>query len=160
MNPEVQQLFVDAAGDETRPRSRLEPYREQILLWRKRGRTYKRIRQTLREKCGVTVAHATLFNFVQRRSRPRKAQPEVQAAEPAAVAADPVPSAQPDSAPRHRLSLEERIAQRDAIRAAFANKPAVPREDPRPVFTFDPSKPPTNKNYEQGGKSGDSNSSN
>ena len=76
MNPEVKQLFVDAPEDE--PRSRLEPYREQILLWRRRGRTYKRIRQTLREECRIAVAHATLFDFVQRRSRSRKDMAEAE----------------------------------------------------------------------------------
>jgi hypothetical protein len=154
MRSEVQQIFVDAPEDE--PRSRLEPYREQILLWRRRGKTYRRIRQLLADRCSVSVSLAMVHKFVRNLSRPRKGQPEVRADEPVLPIALP-----PDQAlARPRLSLEERIAQRDAIRAAFANKPAVPREDPRPVFTFDPSKPPTNKNYEQGGKSGDSNSSN
>jgi len=135
VNPEVKQLFVDAPEDE--PRSRLEPYREQILLWRRRGRTYKRIRQTLREECRIAVAHATLFDFVQRRSRSRKDMAE---AEPITTPAVPE-----QTAARPRLSLEERIAQRDAIRAAF-NKPAVPHEEPKKRFVFDPDKPIT-KNY-------------
>ena len=142
MNPEVQQLFVEAPEDEPRPRSRLEPYREQILLWRKRGRTYKRIRQTLREKCRITVAHATLFDFVQRRSRPRKVQPEPIAVTPVVETAAPL-----DQAASPRLSLEERIAQREAIRAAH-NKPSVKREETERVFEFDEANYiPVNKNY-------------
>jgi hypothetical protein len=150
VNPEVRQLFVDAPEDE--PRSRLEPYREQILLWRRHGKSYRRIQALLADKCQVGIAYEPLRRFVQRRNRPRKVQPEVQ---PELIATPAVPE---QTAARPRLSLEERIAQRDAIRAAH-NKPAIHREDPRPVFTFDPSKPPTNKNYEQGGKSGNSNSS-
>jgi hypothetical protein len=150
LSPELQRIFDNTPEDESR--SRFEPYRELILLWR-RGRSYRRICRSLQEQCGCSVAHSTLRRFVQRHYRPRKGQPEVQAEEPITTPAVPE-----QTAARPRLSLEERIAQRDAIRAAH-NKPAIHREDPRPVFTFDPSKPPTNKNYEQGGKSGNSNSS-
>ena len=158
MNPEVKQLFVDAPEDE--PRSRLEPYREQILLWRRRGRTYRRIRQLLADRCSVSVSMAMVHKFVRSRSHPRKGQPEVQADE--SIPVTPVTGTAVVSEQvgmTRRMSQAEMIAQRDAIRAAHNNKPAIHREDPRPVFTFDPSKPPTNKNYEQGGKSGDSNSS-
>ena len=155
MTPEVPQLFVDVPDDEPR-RSRLEPYREQILLWRRQGRTYRRIQNLLAEKCSILVSLAMVHKFVRSHNRPRKVQPEVQT-EP--IAATPVvETAAPLEQPaRPRLLLEERIAQRDAIRAAH-NKPAIQREDPRPVFTFDPSKPITNKNYEQQGRnSGNSN---
>ena len=72
----IQQLFVDAPEDA--PCSRLEPYREQILLWRRQGKSYRRISGVLNERCNCTVSHVALRKFVQRRSRPRKAQPEVQ----------------------------------------------------------------------------------
>ena len=58
------------------PRSKLEPLRELILRWRQQGRSYRRIQQLLREKCQVDVAYETLRRFVQRRERPRSAEPE------------------------------------------------------------------------------------
>jgi hypothetical protein len=142
VNPETQQLFVDAPED--KPSSRLEPYREQILLWRKRGKSYRRICRVLNERCNCIVSHVALRKFVQRRSRPRKGQPEVQADEPIAVAPVIAPLEQ---AATPRLSLEERIAQRDAIRAAH-NKPSVKREETERVFEFDEANYiPVNKNY-------------
>jgi hypothetical protein len=140
MIPEVQQLFVDAPEDE--PRSRLEPYREQILLWRRHGKTYRRIRQLLADRCSVSVSLAMVHKFVGNRSRPRKAQPEPIAVTPVVETAAPL-----DQAARPRLSLEERIAQRDAIRAAH-NKPSVKREETERVFEFDEANYiPVNKNY-------------
>jgi hypothetical protein len=138
LSPEQQRIFDNTPEDESR--SRLEPYRELILLWRRRGRSYRRICRSLQEQCGCSVAHSTLRRFVQRHYRPRKGQPEVQAEEPITTPAVPE-----QTAARPRLSLEERIAQRDAIRAAF-NKPAVPHEEPKKRFVFDPDKPIT-KNY-------------
>ena len=141
VNPEVQQLFVDTPEDEQRPRSRLDPYREQILLWRKRGKSYRRIQALLADKCQVGIAYEPLRRFVQRRNRPRKVQLEVQVT-PVVETAAPL-----EQAATPRLSLEERIAQRDAIRAAH-NKPSVKREETERVFEFDEANYiPVNKNY-------------
>ena len=147
VNPEVQQLFVEALEeDEPRPRSRLEPYREQILLWRRRGRSYRRICRLLSEQCGVKISYLPLYEFVQRRFRPRKVQPEVQA-EPIGVTPVVETAALLEQAATRRLSLEERIAQLNAIRAAH-NKPSVKREETERVFEFDEANYiPVNKNY-------------
>ena len=139
MIPEVQQLFVDAPEDETR--SRLEPYREQILLWRRHGKTYRRIRQLLADRCSVSVSLAMVHKFVGNRSRPRKVQLEVQVT-PVVETAAPL-----EQASTPQLSLEERIAQLNAIRAAH-NKPSVKREETERVFEFDEANYiPVNKNY-------------
>src|SRR5664279_3813064 len=110
MNPEVPQLFVEAPEeDEPRARSRLEPYREQILLWRRRGKSYRRIQALLADKCQVGIAYEPLRRFVQRRNRPRKVQLEVQVTPVVETAALLEQAATP------QLSLEERIAQLNAI---------------------------------------------
>ena len=69
MDERLQKIFDSVPADE--PRSRLEPYRELILRWRRQGRTYHRIRQLLAEQCDVKVAYVTLYRFIQRRSRPQ-----------------------------------------------------------------------------------------
>src|SRR6266567_3052027 len=74
MKEELQRIFDSVPED--KPRSRLEPYQELILRWRRQGRTYRRICDLLAEKCDIKVADMTLHEFVQKRSRPRKAQPE------------------------------------------------------------------------------------
>jgi hypothetical protein len=61
------------------PRSRLEPFRQFILRWRREGRSYRRIQQILASECSVVVTYETLRRFVKRRSRPRTAQPEAKA---------------------------------------------------------------------------------
>ena len=80
MNAELQQRLNEIPEDS--PRSRLEPFSQFILRWRRQGRSYERIRQILRDECRVNVAHATLFKFVQRRSRPRKVQTEPELEQP------------------------------------------------------------------------------
>jgi transposase len=60
-----QEIFDSVPPDE--PRSCLEPYKALILRLHNRGRTYRRIQQILAEKCGVTVAYSTLYEFVHRR---------------------------------------------------------------------------------------------
>ena len=70
MEQRLKQILDSVPLDE--PRSRLEPYRELILHWRRQGRSYHRIRQLLSEHCDIKVAYVTLYRFVQRRSRPRR----------------------------------------------------------------------------------------
>jgi hypothetical protein len=132
--PEVPQVFIDAPKDE--PRSRLEPYRVQILLWRRQGKSYRRIRQLLGEECQIMVAYGPLYRFVQRRSRSRKERPEVEA-EQQSVAVVPA---------KPQRSAEEIAAIRESARSV--NQPVLEKKpDPRPRFVYDPSKPPVNKNY-------------
>jgi hypothetical protein len=140
LDPEQQQIFDSVPEDG--PRSRLEPHRELILRWRRQGRSYRRIRELLAEKYSVTISRQVLTRFIERRSRPRKVEPEseqriVQPAESSLETAPPV-------TPKPRMTLEERIAQRDAIRAQFA-KSALPAKlpDTRPRFEYDPDKPLT-----------------
>ncbi len=114
------------------PRSKLEPLRELILRWRQQGRSYRRIQQLLREKCQVDVAYETLRRFVQRRERPRSAEPEPVAAAPPVSAAPLSDEAKPRwnfgadnprtttaaiEEKRPRLSPEERAAQVEFIRS-------------------------------------------
>jgi hypothetical protein len=140
LSPELQRIFDNTPED--KPRSRLEPYRELILLWRRHGKSYRRIQALLADKCQVGIAYEPLRRFVQRRNRPRKVQPEPIAVTPVVETAAPL-----DQAARPRLSLEERIAQREAIRAAH-NKPSVKREETERVFEFDEANYiPVNKNY-------------
>ena len=89
MNEELQQIFDNAPGDE--PKSRLEPYRELVLRWRRQGRSYRRICQLLRDKCGVDITYLPLYEFVQRRSRPRKPRPEPEVEQPQIPASEPEP---------------------------------------------------------------------
>ena len=114
------------------PRSKLEPLRELILRWRQQGRSYRRIQQLLREKCQVDVAYETLRRFVQRRERPRSAEPEPVAPAPPVSAAPLSDEAKPRrnfgtdnprtttaaiEEKRPRLSPEERAAQVEFIRS-------------------------------------------
>ena len=140
LSPELQRIFDSTPEDV--PRSRLEPYRELILLWRRQGKSYRRIQALLADKCQVGIAYEPLRRFVQRRNRPRKVQPE-----PIAVTPVVETAALLEQAATRRLSLEERIAQREAIRAAH-NKPSVKREETERVFEFDEANYiPVNKNY-------------
>ena len=139
MKHELQRIFDDVPADESR--SRLEPYRELILRMRRQGRTYHRIRKVLADKCGVTVAYATLYEFIQTRSRPRKTEDEPQ---PQTMAVLAQPTEQPAARTYTKLSPEEAAAQRAVIKA-LRNKPAVVHTEDRPVFVYDPDKPLTNK---------------
>jgi hypothetical protein len=111
-----------------------------ILRWRRQGRSYRRIQQILREHCHLDVAYETLRRFVQRRENPRTA-------ESAAVETAAVESSSETAAPvmrKPRMSIEERRAQADAIRAQFT-KPVSPEKpkDTRPRSEYDPDKPLT-----------------
>ncbi len=114
------------------PRSKLEPLRVYILHWRRQGRSYRRIQRILREHCQMDVAYETLRRFVQRRERPRSAEPEPVAAAPPVSAAPLSDEAKPRwnfgadnprtttaaiEEKRPRLSPEERAAQVEFIRS-------------------------------------------
>jgi len=144
VTPELQQVLDTLPEDQ--PRSRLEPFRPFILRWRREGRSYERIRQILRDECKVTVAHATLFKFVKLRSRPRKPKHAFEI-EPVVTQLMESPSAVVSTLARKpRMSIEERQAQADAIRAQFANKPEPqPKAESKPLFEYDPDKPLTLK---------------
>ena len=50
-------------------RSKLEPYSEFIRELRRRGRSYQEIAQILRDRCGVTTAVHSVYNFVRVRGK-------------------------------------------------------------------------------------------
>jgi hypothetical protein len=154
MNAGLRRIFDNVPEDE--PRSRLEPYRELILGWRREGRSHRRICELLSDQCGLQIGKTAMHQFVQRRSRPCKGNPESQAEPSVSTEYLPgLPAPEPESEPtltaapiglRRRRSPEELAAQREAIRAAF-NKPVVPHEEEEEVFVFDPDKPLINKHY-------------
>ncbi len=114
MKPELQRVYEDIPADP--PRSRLEPYRELILRWRRQRRTYRRIRTLLADQFSISVSTTTLFKFVKGRSRPRKAEPELAADEIKAVIAPfavqpPVPIPQTAGLPGHSKTSDDPYAE-------------------------------------------------
>jgi hypothetical protein len=142
VKPELQQAF-DSTPEDT-PRSRLEPYRELILRWRRQGRSYRRICSLLHDSFALKISYLALYEFVQRRSRPRNPQPELEAEQlPVMPAAQIQPSSIPDQAPRTfpKLSPEEAARRRDLLQS-LRNKPALAPTPPvLEEFHYDPDKP-------------------
>jgi hypothetical protein len=101
----------------------LEPYQELILRWRRQGRTYRRIRELLAEKCDIKVADMTLHEFVQKRSRPRKAQPEPEIEQPTVPLRDPKRSQTANLSPGHDRYAEARERMRK-----FKAEPLPPKK--------------------------------
>jgi hypothetical protein len=134
MNEELQQIFDSAPEDE--PKSRLEPYRELVLRWRRQGRSYRRICQLLRDRCGVDITYLPLYEFVQRRSRPRNPKPEPEVEQPLIPASEPEPGVRQGK----KLTAEERAAQVEFIRSI--NQPTS-EEQPKLGWDFDVDKPRT-----------------
>jgi len=131
-----EEIFNSIPPDE--PRSRLEPYRELILRWRRQGRTYRRIRELLVEQFSLEVTTPTLFRFVKRRARPRDEEP---AAPPPPAPVTPAPA----DLSRPRRSPEERERLR-ALASVENHVPVYPIVvDPRPRFEYDPNRPLSNK---------------
>jgi hypothetical protein len=145
LDDELRKLLESLPAD--KPRSRLEPFREFILRWRRQGRSYRRIHQILHDECKVEIAYEPLRRFVQRRSRPRKVQPEIQP-EPATIAPVPPDQIPPDPSatprPGARRSPEEIAAMREAA-SALNHKPVFQPEQRKPRFVYDPDRPLTNK---------------
>jgi len=139
VTPELQQVLDNLPADE--PRSKLEPFRVFILRWRREGRSYRRIREILADKCNVRVSSEGLRKFVHSRARPRKLPPEAETEPPAMPPVEPPPPATIGK----RLSAEERATQVAYIRSL--NKPEL-LEQPKPRWTFDPDKPRSNRKQE------------
>lgn len=144
MKPELQSIFESSPEDA--PRSRLEPYRELILRWRRQGRTFRWICCTLNQKCGVKVAYGPLYRFIQSRSRDRKIERELEM--------PPVPlrvsgcskSDQPNKfAHKPRRTLAEREALLEAARSSNFKPVITVERDTRPIFDFDETKALSNQ---------------
>jgi hypothetical protein len=82
----------------------------------------------------LTLARAALYKFVQRRSRPRKIQPEVE------LPSEPEQTDQPVPPKRHTKLSPEEIAQQRALIQDLRSKPVVVREV-RKRFAYDPDEP-------------------
>ena len=140
VSDELQRVLDNLPAEE--PRSRLEPFRGFILKWRREGRSYRRIQAILREECKVTVTYETLRQFVKRRVRPRKADPET-STETTPITT-PVQPAVNQRFPSRR-SPEEIAAMRQAARAANHKPVFQPAGESKPLFVYDPDRPLTNK---------------
>ena len=134
MNGDHQRVADSVLEDE--PRSRLEPYREVILRWRRQGRSYRRICKLLGDKFDLKVGRTALNEFVWRRSRPRKVAPEPEIDQPTMLATEPAQAPMPMT----KLTAEERAAQIEFIRSL--NQPTL-EEQPKPGWDFDLDKPRT-----------------
>ena len=134
MNGDHQRIADTVLEDE--PRSRLEPYREVILRWRRQGRSYRRICKLLGDKFDLKVGRTALHEFVWRRSRPRKVAPEPEIEQPTMLATEPAQAPMPVT----KLTAEERAAQIEFIRSL--NQPTS-EEQSKPGWDFDLDKPRT-----------------
>jgi hypothetical protein len=134
MNGDHQRVADSVLEDE--PRSRLEPYREAILRWRRQGRSYRRICKLLGDKFDLKVGRTALHEFVWRRSRPRKVAPEPEIEQPTMLATEPAQALMPVT----KLTAEERAAQIEFIRSL--NQPTL-EEQPKQGWDFDLDKPRT-----------------
>jgi len=78
MNDEYRKSSTAFPSDE--PHSHLEPYRELILRWPRQGRSYRRIRELLADKCSMSC----LMTHSMALCEDGRARARYQAAEPAA----------------------------------------------------------------------------
>ncbi len=143
LKPDFERIY-ESVGD-VAPRSRLEPYRNLILRWRRKRPpvSYRRILRALAAE-GVTVTVRTLYEFVQRRSRPRaeEANVPIDRIQPYIVP-ERKPMGAKEQTPLPRRSPEEIAAMRAAASAAH-HKPVFPiPEAPKP-WEYDPDRPLSN----------------
>jgi hypothetical protein len=142
MKPELERIYETTAEDESR--SRLEPYRELILRWRRQGRTYRRIQALLLEKCSIKVSTMTLHEFVQRRSRPRVVQPQPETELSVQTSNEPTPTHQPSEPGTCTKLSPAEAAQNWPSLQSFRNKPTLaPRPTVLDEFHYDEDKPLT-----------------
>jgi hypothetical protein len=132
VNPELLRIYDGTPEDE--PRSRLQPYCELILRWRRQGKSYRKICKLLTDKCGVRIGRTALNEFVQRRSRPRKSQPEVE------LEPETEHTEQPAAPTKYtKLSPDETARQRALIQELRDKPVVVPKVRKR--FVYDPDEP-------------------
>jgi hypothetical protein len=107
-------------------RSRLEPYREVILRWRRQGRSYRIIQRILADECKLAVSHKAILKFVRLRTRPRKQ------AEPDLVTETPADAKPIQSKP----SLAEQKAAQFAAKQALLEKSRTQATETKLPFAF------------------------
>lgn len=127
LSPEHQKIF-DSVPPEL-PKSRLEPYRSLILLWRRQGRPLRKIKELLAEKFGVQVSIVMVGKFIKSRSRGKAAAPP-----------------EPTAYEKPIFTPKERAAVRDAILST--QQQTGPEREAKKLFVFDPDKPLVNRSYE------------
>jgi hypothetical protein len=137
MNPELRQVLDNLPADE--PRSRLEPYREVILRWRRQGRSYRRMQKLLTDHCAIQVSTSMLFKFVKSRSRPRKPHRETEP-QPPRIPSEPEQMNQLAVSGLHPKLLPAEAARQRALLQALREKPVV-IPDVRKRFVYDPDEP-------------------
>ena len=117
MNDNLQHIYESIEPDSSC--SRLEPYRQVILRWRRTGHSYRRILRALSAN-GVKVAIGTLHEFVQRRSRPRADEPP------------PSPPARSNQAEAKSMGVKEetRLPRRRSPEEIAAMRAASQRNQP------------------------------
>ena len=115
MNERLQQIFDETPQDDAK--SKLDPYRKLIFRWRRQGRTYRRIRDLLAEKCGVQTNVANLYRYTQRRVRPRKPESGLEAEWEESISGPLQPEVHSTARPTTRRSSEEIAAERVRISA-------------------------------------------
>jgi hypothetical protein len=138
VNEELQRIYDSVAEDDRR--SRLDPFGELILRWRRQGKSHDRIRQLLADKCGVKIAFGPLYRYIERRSKPRKQKSAVDLqSEPstnvpiAKPASQPVVQRQPQTQPGEDPWAE----QRERMRRHKAEPPPPPKRKPFEVSEED-----------------------
>jgi hypothetical protein len=138
VNEELQRIYDSVAEDDRR--SRLDPFGELILRWRRQGKSHDRIRQLLADKCGVKIAFGPLYRYIERRSKPRKAKPaiEIEYEQPtdlptANLVSQPMQPRQPQTRPGEDPWAE----QRERMRRHKAEPPPPPKRKPFEVSEED-----------------------
>jgi hypothetical protein len=135
MTPELQRVYDETP--DAPPLSRLEPFKDLILRWRRDGRSFPAICKLL-GKQGVPITKEPLRQYVQRRTRRSKKTPAPEVTTPTLA---PIASSVPV---RPKRSAEEIAAMRDAAKASN-HKPSFAREEHQELFVFDEDKPLTNQ---------------
>jgi len=137
MDPDLEELLKDLPGR----RSRLEVHREFVLRLHRTGRSYRQIQAILARKFDIQISTTALFEFIQRRSRPRITPGNPPPAADQAYR-NPLDREEPPW-PIPRWTKEEIEAMRAKARASAHKPTTVPRRPP--VFHYDPTRPLTNR---------------
>jgi hypothetical protein len=138
MKPEIQRIYEETRENEAR--SRMDPYSELILCWRRQGKSYRTIIRLLAEKCSIQISKTPLMRFVQRRSRPRKqGEPDLMTRKETSGTATPY-----DEIFDHGNSSGKTRAEMLAFLAQEKAKPLAPKTVTEKLFEYtdeDASKP-------------------